>query len=349
MIKPLQDLHNWAIPDRDLLEARRSFENEDGETIERSYVLGYGARNPYYALPVNFQLRLGRLPTDIFYSGTYLYDGQRIGYLRIPNFAPPSTLAALTQLDAEIAFLKANTDGLVVDVSRNTGGGCIGLDYAQRLIPTKFVFFGEQLRPTQSLLLGFASSLRLARLLQAETWVINTYTAIVAELESALKQNRSMTGPLPACTTAAPGPFLAPTFDNEPLRDINGNVLAYDKPIIFLTDEFSVSFRDIFPAVMQDNRRGLIVGMRTGGLGGSISLWPAGNYSEATATNTNSLVVRRDNIVTSDFPVAPYIENIGVRPDRALDYMTRENLLQRGAPFVDGFSKIIVEEIRKKP
>ena len=30
-------------------------------------------------------------------------------------------------------------------------------------------------------------------------------------------------------------------------------------------------------------------------------------------------------VQTPDFPPAPYIENIGVRPDIAMDYMTRDN------------------------
>lgn len=348
-MKPLEELHNWSVPAADLLSAQRGFSNEDGEEVRRSFVLGYGARNPYYSLPANFQLRLGRLATDIFYSGTYTYEGQRIGFLRIGNFSPTSSAAALTQLDAEIAFFKANTDGMVVDISRNTGGGCIGLDYAQRLMTERFFFFGEQLRPTQSLLNSFSNSLRLAQLLNAPTWVIDTYQYLVSEIETALKSNRSMTGSLPACTPVSSNTILAPTFENEPLRAPDGTLRAYEKPIIFLADEFSVSFGDIFAAMMQDNRRGPIVGMRSGGLGGSISSFTAGFYSEGTSSNTNSLVVRRGNVVSADLPTAPYIENIGVRPDIELDYMTRANLVQRGAPFVDAFSKIIVEEIRKRP
>ncbi len=356
LLKPLNDLHNWSVPEIEVALGRRTIpaaaepsEESHDVPLERSWVLGYGVRNPYYALPSNFQLRLGRLTSDVFYSGTYLFEGKRIGYLRIPNFAPTSSPLALSQFSAEIAFFKANTDGLVVDVSRNTGGGCIGLDYARRLLPERFTFFGEQLRPTQSLLNSYASSLQIAQLLNAEPWVIAWYQMLVEQLETALRANRAMTGSWPACTPFESPSFPAPQDFYEPLRDPAGNLVAYDKAIVFLADEFSVSFGDIFPAVMQDNRRGPIVGMRTGGLGGSISGFLAGFYSEATATNTNSLVVRRDNVVTPEFPTAPYIENIGVRPDRELDYMTRDNLIQRGAPFVDAFSRILLEEIAKRP
>jgi len=346
----LNDLHNWSVPAARYLGRHRVIEDENGESGERSYVTGWGVRNPYYNLPQGFQLRLGRLPSDPFYSGVYESEGNRIGFLRIPNFSfsmPPAMVLAL--LDAEIAFFRANTDGLVVDISRNTGGGCIGLDYAARFIPNRFWFFGEQLRPTQSLIFVYENYLNAAQQMGAEQWVIRTYAAILAELKASQKENRAMTGAFPACTSAVTSPALRPaSFENDPHTAPDGRVLAYDKPIIFLVDEFSVSFGDIFPAMMQDNKRGPIVGMRTGGWGGSISGWPAGFYSEATATNTNSLVVRRQDIVSPDMPTAPFIENIGVIPDITLDYMTRENLLTRGRPFVQEFTRIINEEIRKQ-
>lgn len=348
-MKLLNELHNWSADEDRYRARRREMEGENGEVVERSYATGWGVRNPYYNLPAGFQLRLGRVAADPFYSGVYMSEGNRIGFLRIPNFAPTAaTATVLAALDAEIAFFKANTDGLVVDISRNTGGGCIGLDYAARLIPNTFWFFGEQLRPTQSLIAAYDNYLQGARALRSDQWVISTYEAILAELIRSSKENRSMTGAFPACGSAQSSLFLRPaTFENEPLKAPNGDVLAYDKPIIFLADEFSVSFGDIFPAMMQDNKRGPIVGMRTGGWGGSISAWPAGYYSEAQATNTNSLVVRRQDVVSPDMPTAPYIENIGVIPDVELDYMTRENLMTRGGPFVAAFTRIINEEIAK--
>jgi hypothetical protein len=54
---------------------------------------------------------------------------------------------------------------------------------------------------------------------------------------------------------------------------------------------------------------------------------------------------RKNNIVTTDYPSAPYVENIGVRPDIVVDYMTVANLNQRGKPFVDAFVAAIIAEI----
>ena len=75
----------------------------------------------------------GRLPTDIHFSGTYQAGGMTIGYLRIPSFAPANPAQALTEITTEIAFFQQNTQGLVIDVMRNPGGGCFMLDLAARL------------------------------------------------------------------------------------------------------------------------------------------------------------------------------------------------------------------------
>ena len=98
--------------------------------------------------------------------------------------------------------------------------------------------------------------------------------------------------------------------------------------MIVLIDEFSISAADIFPSMIQDNARAPLVGMRTSGGGGSVSGWPTGFYSESYRHDTNTLVVRKNPIVTADLPTAPYVENIGARPDIPLDYMTRDNLTE---------------------
>jgi hypothetical protein len=58
-------------------------------------------------------------------------------------------------------------------------------------------------------------------------------------------------------------------------------------------------------------------------------------------------MIRPSLITTTDFPQSYYVENIGVRPDVELDYMTRENLVGNGRPFVEQFTRILVNEIDK--
>ena len=69
--------------------------------------------------------------------------------------------------------------------------------------------------------------------------------------------------------------------------------------------------------------------------------------SEGVLRVTQTLMSRIAPVVTEDLPAAPYVENIGVRPDIELDYMTEENLLQQGRPFVSQVVEIISRAIRE--
>jgi len=242
------------------------------------------------------------------------------------------------QLETEIAYLNANTDGLVVDIMRNPGGGCVGLRYAALLMPERFKGFSEYIRPTLAMIADMEETLALLEAFGAEKWVIETVRFELDSLRSAYRNGRGLTGAIPACSLTA---------DNEPARTRNGDLMAYTKPLILLVDEFSTSFADAFAAMIQDNRRGLVVGARTNGAGGSVVVSPAGQYSEASVGMTNALIVRSREVRTPEFGLSALIENIGVRPDVAIEVMTRENLMQQGRPFADEFSKVMARHIRE--
>ena len=294
-------------------------------------VLNYGSRTPIFALPGNFVQRLGRVPSDFFFSGTYQAGGHNIGYIRIPNYG---SLAASVQqqFDNEIVFFQANTDGLVVDDMRNTGGFlCFGENIATRLIPYPFRPIGYELRATFSRLNSFYNALLSAQNARAEQWIIDTYQAWFDELNLAYHENRGRTGPLPLCGSGTRYP-------------VSG---VYTKPLIMLIDEFSTSTADSVPALLQDAGRGVLFGWRTNGAGGTNTSFDTGPFSEGLTGMTLGLMTRQNPIVTPDYPTSYYIENIGVRPDIQVDYMTKDNLLQRGKPFVDAFTAAMVDLIDK--
>jgi hypothetical protein len=338
-LQPLREMRNWQVSDDDHLLQGTTYA-DDGTPLPRRYVLGYGSRFPIFrgGLPRDFVQRAGLGASDFHFSGVYQSGGMRIGYLRIPNFAPPNQEAAIQELEREVRFFEDNTDGLVVDVMRNTGGGCYMLDAAARLIPHEFFFFGEEIRATLDRINGLQFALEAARRAGADQWVIDTYQFYIDQIRQAYSENRGRTGTIPACVSFRS--MNPPALMNPPAQ------VVYRKPIIFLIDDFSTSAGDIFPAMMQDNRRGPLVGTRTNGAGGSISVWPTGFYSEALSSNTNSLVVRRELIITGEYPAAPYVENIGAHADLKLDYMTRDNLVNQGRPFVEAFTAIIVQQIQ---
>jgi C-terminal processing protease CtpA/Prc len=340
-VRALDELHSWKVPDYDpILQTIDWATDPDG--VPRKFVNGVGSRTPIFrtGLPASFNQRLGRVSADFHFSGTYTANGKTIGLIRIPSFSPGSQAAAIKELETEITYMQQNTDGLVIDVMRNPGGGCYMYDAAAHLIPYPFYFFGELVRATQDRYNSYQATADLYRALGYDSWIVNAWQSFADAHRDAMAQGRGLTWPVPAC--AAYNSTWPPTTEaNVPAS------IVYYKPLIVLVDEFSISAADIFPSMMQDNLRGPLVGMRTSGGGGSISGWPAGLYSESNATNTNTLVVRKGYISTPDLPTASYVENIGARPDITLDYMTRDNLLSGGKAFVDQFTQIILDRIAK--
>jgi hypothetical protein len=333
----LQSMWNWSAPTTDTVFQGEAFD-EEGNSVPRRYVLGYGGKNPTFALPSSFVMRLGRTPAEFHFSGTYEADGLRIGYLRLPNFSPPNLASAIQELDKEIQYFNENTDGLVLDISRNTGGGCYMLDVARRLMREEFWFFGEEVRPTWDRIQILQAGLEAARQQNAGEWIITTLSHNVDRLLAAYRSGSHRTEPLPACYFQS----MAPVWMNTPVQN------PYSKPVIVLVDEFSTSAGDIFAAMMQDNGRGPLVGMRTNGAGGAVS-HPllAGPLTEAMVSNTNTLVIRKDYVTNApELPLNRYIENTGVRPDIVIDRMTRDNLMNAGRPFVDAFTKALTDHIR---
>jgi C-terminal processing protease CtpA/Prc len=338
-MKPLVEMRNWSVPPESHLLQGTWVSDGTGEEMPRRYLLGVGLRNPAFraGLPSGFTVRLGGSSADFHFSGVYEAEGKKIGLLRIPSFSPSNMATAIRELDTEIAWFQKNVDGLVIDVMRNPGGGCYMADAAARLIPRPFYFFGELIRPTISRINSLQSAIESAKRARADQWIIDTYQFQLDQISQAYWENRGLTGSIPACSQYMSG--LPASLEQSPAATV------FTKPLIILVDEFSISAADIFPSMMQDNGRGVLVGMRTSGGGGSVSSYYAGFYSEGTASNTNSLVVRKQPIVTDEYPTAPFVENIGARPDIKLDYMKRENLMDGGQTFVSEFTRIMLDQI----
>jgi hypothetical protein len=298
---------------------------------------------PVFNPPAGFKLRLGSRSTDQFLSGTFPMGNFNIGYIRIPTMEPPSESTAFTQFVNEIIYFSANTDGLVVDVMANGGGdGCYSGTLASALIPYTFRGLALQLRATQNWVLDFSEALTSAEQQAAPQWVINLYTLYLQDVQQALSQNRGLTGNLPVCDV---------TFDTLPITDINGHNLAYTKPILLLTDNFTLSAAEVFTMFMQDTKRATIFGTRTDGGGGNVVEYDgnATDYSEASARVTESLITRAQPVATPGFPAgqySQYYDGQGIYPDIVQDYQTLDNLLNGGTTFVKAFSTAIANLIQ---
>jgi hypothetical protein len=321
----------------ELLDAQWSGIVNPGETGLNNF----GGRNPLFVNALanfKFTRRLGGSTADFFYSGTFTYDELTIGYIRIPSYSPSSTAAALTQFEKEIAFFNTSTDGLIVDEMRNPGGNlCYGESIAARLIPDYFRATGFRLRPFWGRILGFYNAWINAKATNAPADVIAQYELLYKAMLAANQQGLTTTDSLPLCTS---------NLLRAPWMDVDGNVLAYKKQIMMLIDEFSTSTADSVPGMIRDANRAVLYGMRTNGAGGNNTTFDAGSYSEGFAGMTLALQTRKEKHLNDAYPYTDLIENTGVWPDLTDDYMTKDNLLQNGAPFLRNALQHMAAQIR---
>jgi len=304
-------------------------------SVSKDYysVLGFGSRIPVFTLPAGFVDMSLPTPTGIVRPGEPVFylvgtftttAGTRVGFIRIPSMSPPSSAIALIQLDRAMAQFAGTTDALIVDVMRNPGGLVSFVEsVSQRLIPAPFNTIGFEIRATGSWLFSFAAQLTNARLGGAPPAIVANLEANFNEVLNAYSENRGRTSPVSLNSTGS--------LQLQPVAS------AYSKPILMLTDEFSASGGDMLPAIFQTNHRGPILGWRTMGAGGSVVAFNGPAFTESIFRITVSLMNRGEVITTPDFPPAPYVENIGVRPDIPVDYMTRANLMSGGTAFVQSF------------
>ncbi len=328
-------------------EQLRSFESANAEGDETKLrILGWGVVTPYYQLPAGFVVRRGLAVGDAIFSGTFESGGRRLGLIRIPGFPSTNIAANVRNWDAEIRYLQANTDGLILDVTRNTGGGCIGMTYARRLFTERFYFGADLYRPSRSIVQGFEAELNFATANRVPEWMLEYLRYTLTALREAEQGRSALTGPLASCAPVG-DPYQPPTVEVDPIRDVFGEVVAYTKPMILLVDDLTVSFGDLFASVFQDNRRGPVVGIKTPGYGGFVGGQQSGFYSGSFTSTSLSVGVRSRAVSAPGLPTAPWLENIGVVPDIPLDYMTRENLITNGRPFVAEFTRLMLEEIAR--
>jgi hypothetical protein len=302
---------------------------------DKRFVAGLGELKPVFNLPESFTLRKGGATSDSLYTGSFTAQGSTIGYMRIADFSFISS----TDLQRELTFFNSSTDALVIDMTRNPGGsGCLAERLASAFGPDGLRSLAVSLRVTWADIVSLQDDLDLAKLFGATAEEIAEMEQTLTVYNDAFKKSRGMTAPMPLCSSSQ---------DLPPYKDRNGVRLAYSKPVMVLVDGFTASAAELFTAILQDNRRALVYGSRTDGAGGLLNYAQAGVYSEAGTALAIGIAVRGQPVVTTEYPAAPYIENIGIRPDQTADYQTMDNLLQKGKPFVDGFLAAILAHIEK--
>jgi hypothetical protein len=302
-------------------------------------IANMGSQTPLFLVPPTFVARLGvwsaftGVNSPYFFSGVWTANNLRIGYIRIPSFAPADTGAALAQFRQEVQALRGITDGLAIDVMHNPGGY---VQYAETLAQSfmsgPFQTMGFEIRPSLSWIQYFSTELQSAIVQNASATVIGNLQDELSQVKTAYNAGTARTGPL--------------SLNPSGSLWLDGSAAPYDKPLVILTDEFTASAAEMFSAVMQDNGRAKVIGISTMGAGGTVQDLDAGVCTEGTLSLTTSLMHRSSQVTPVGGAPTYYVENTGVLPDVTVDYMTVANLFQYGGPFVNQITTAIVQQIQ---
>ena len=325
-------------PTVELSARRERARRGEWKSRNEDWALGVGTLDMPFARGESFQMRIGDSAGDRFRSGIFTNDGRKIAYVRIPRFDFSSIYTALAR---ELAALDGLTEGLILDVTRNPGGFACGAQaLAARVTGDPFKVFRAQYRVANEDLYAAWGYLDYARNFGNEREIAEA-EMLYNEYEAVLKEGRFVTRPLPLCGSSETA---------EPYRDpATGALGGYTKPVVLLVDEFSASASESLGSMLQDNGRALVVGKRTAGAGGAVYDVDYGVLSEGSGGVTWALGVRPVEIDTrGEYPVGPYVENIGIRPDRVLERMTVENLKGFGAAYREALLAIAAEFIASR-
>jgi len=271
--------------------------------------------------------KVWQAPADSLFRA-YVYrnpaDGRNTGYVRIASYMVEDPDAMVRDFSRLVAELERRSDRLVIDQLNNPGGIVFYLyalasmltdaplavpAHSITLTPADVasaISFVTETAPMKTeaqakealgeTLAGYPVSLELLTGMRAQS------AAVIGQWN----EGKVLTDPLPLFGLAAVKPAYG---------------ARYTKPIMILTNERDMSGGDFFPAIMQDNRRAVTFGARTGGAGGVVKKY---KYQ-------NSLLGMDEFNLTETIAYRPGgqpIESLGVTPD--IPYAVQPGDLQAG-------------------
>lgn len=248
---------------------------------------------------------------DFFDSYIFrLPKGHVIGYVRIPTFDVDKPADAADIFGRLMTSFDEKTDALVIDLTHN-GGGSVTYLYGllSRLAIKPLTTLSHQIMVSSAMAAESAQRLTIATFVKTDEDAkkilspmfpgmsvdFQTFQSVVNNdrfILSELKAGRRLTRP-----TSLLGISRIPPHPNG----------VYKKPILVLVDELDFSSADFFPAILQDNHRAKIFGVRTAGAGGAVK----------STEFPNQFGVRRLNYtwtIAERLDGGP-LENVGVTPD----------------------------------
>jgi len=237
--------------------------------------------------------------------------GRKIGYLRIATYSPEEDTAA-EDFQRLINQMERETHALVIDQINNPGGYVTHLYGLLSMLTDRPLYVPSQ---TFYVTPDFAkTSVLVARALE-EIFVMGTEQDIeeilgfesfgfplLPEHYADVYDFFKMVG-----DEWAAGNRVLPSIYLYGISKIPPHPKGrYSKPIVVLINEQDYSSADFFPAILQDNKRATLFGVKTAGAGGAIGVNALNSpYGVVAFSSTFSLAHRLDGQVIEDLGVTP--------------------------------------------
>lgn len=239
-------------------------------------------------------------------------NNKRIGYVRIPSFS--GSVKESKEFQEIISCFQERSDALIIDQLDNPGGSLFFLySICSMLTDTPLLTYKEKINITQKDVMDAVNELFFLEDIQTDEEAKEFYEDWLDGFEGDLEFansfqdfNRYIIDQWEKGNTVTDPCYIVGIEYIRP----NTNV-RYTKPILVLTDALGISCGDWFPALLQDNKRAIILGSKTAGAGGAVKSVSFPNLlGIASYSYTATFPVRHDS---------KPIENLGVTPDISYD------------------------------
>jgi hypothetical protein len=263
---------------------------------------------------------------DLFHA--YIFktpDGKKVGFVRIPDYDGGSKEVA--RFGEIMAKFQKETSALVIDQVSNPGGAIFYLYALASHLTDKTL-----LTPRHKIIIGESDAQWAADLLLKVVQAQKARAAKKASADDDEEDDEWAGYPVTQKFMVlmvrfaqfilkeleAGRRFTAPTHlwgvdDIDPAPKAEER---YTKPILLLTNALDFSGGDFFPAIMQDNKRATIMGVRTSGAGGAVKPFSLPNQFGIDDLSATWTIAQRAD--------GKPIENLGVTPDVAYDFTAKD-------------------------
>lgn len=247
--------------------------------------------------------------------------GERVGYIYLSTFDYQGTFADLIieELIEAITYFNKESDLLVIDITNNPGGNLCFLYGVLSLLtnePLSVPTHRETLNQDDVYQAALMYNMPEFLLTDLEEPPVEERTKDGYQMTKLFYQQLKNYAQFILDTWKKGQRMTEPYFLLGIDKILPHTRVQYTKPLIILTNELCFSCGDMFPAILQDNKRALIFGTRTAGAGGYVVEIPFTSQFGIKSMDVTKSIAYRLN--------GQPIENRGIAPDVICELTVRD-------------------------